>query len=134
MSIGAVGVSVNSMGPLRISRQPSDPRNTFRLGATSGVYTTLTGLSPWVSGGFITEYKEPRQVHFRYASQMRRVLAYKLLHRSLEDCIAHPQPGDGALECMGGDFVMTDMTNMCISSAECQLHGTRPPLPPELNG
>ena len=44
------GKSINDMGSLRIFRKEGtggDPCNTFRIGANSGDYTPLSGLSEW---------------------------------------------------------------------------------------
>eukprot|EP00658_Telonema_sp_P-2_P013239 TRINITY_DN15010_c0_g2_i6.p1 TRINITY_DN15010_c0_g2~~TRINITY_DN15010_c0_g2_i6.p1 ORF type:complete len:1161 (-),score=378.85 TRINITY_DN15010_c0_g2_i6:31-3513(-) len=106
------GVSINDMGPLRTYRKEGtngDPANTFRLGANNGKYTPLSGLSPWVVGGFVTQEKEAITVAFR----------------SLEDCIATPQPEGvfGALKDMGGDFITTDLSTAFENNpTELQIH------------
>jgi ubiquitin-activating enzyme E1 len=64
----ADGKSINDMGPLRIYRKEGaggDPCNTFRIGANSGEYTPLSGLSAWEASGFVTQEKEPKKVSFR---------------------------------------------------------------------
>ena len=85
------GPSLNRCPPFPMGHEPGDPANSFRIGDTRG-------LSPYVSGGLITERKKPKTLAFK--SLGARLLA----------------PGLGYEP---GGLVMTDYT---FSNHELQLH------------
>eukprot|EP00667_Euglena_gracilis_P001163 EG_transcript_1163 len=99
--VGLTGI--NGSEPWRCTQAEGDPCNTLRIGST------LEFSGPYVSGGTMTEVKEPRLVPFR----------------SLAQCITHPSNTESGV--IQGDldqgFVMVDMMSMFSPGGiESQIH------------
>jgi len=115
------GLSINTSGSWRCWHPESDPVNTVRIGDTSI-------FSAYISGGLMTEVKEPKAMEFR----------------SLAECIVYPSSTSCGVIASPGDygFVMMDMMSaFSIGGIEQQMHialqslqafeqiAGRPPLP-----
>jgi|EP00670_Eutreptiella_braarudii_P005199 ubiquitin-activating enzyme E1 len=99
--VGCTGI--NEAGPFRCMQADGDPVNTLRIGSTACF------PAPYVSGGVLTEVKEPRPIPFR----------------SLAQCITHPSNTETGIVQNATDqgFVMIDMMSMfAAGGVESQIH------------
>eukprot|EP00056_Hartaetosiga_gracilis_P012248 m.194705 g.194705 ORF g.194705 m.194705 type:complete len:1260 (-) comp13661_c0_seq1:157-3936(-) len=97
------GPTIGHSGPWRTSTKPTDPVNSVRIGDTRG-------FSMYVSGGFITEVKEPQTINFRSFAQC---------------CVEPSNKETGVFEGEMQDygFVMTDFMSLFNSGGpEVQTH------------